>query len=386
MNLLENIDTIILSITDECNLRCKYCFVQKQPHYIKLDTCKQIIDLLEKNHKEQYSIDFFGGEPMLLYDEIIVPTILYTEEKNINIKFNITTNGTLLNEEKLIFLKDHNVSLLLSMDGDKETQDYNRPTKNNKSSFDILLPILPLIQQYYPDITIRGTIYPDTCQYLYDNLNFLVNTGFYNFFFCPDEFSVWSEEQIKLLKEELRKISIYFMIELKNKKNPINFIPYIDKFKLLYQLYDSPKKFTRDCNQCGLGQGSVSINYNGDIFACQELSSYPINKNIYYLGNIITGIDKSKQDYLIAQFLNTIYHSENIKELNCKDCSFFNLCELNICHANSYLKFSNFNKKPYIKCIWDITILEECKLIFLIESINKNEFFLQEYFLNILKK
>ena len=141
MNFLKNIDTIILSITDECNLRCKYCFVKKHPNYITFDKCKQIVDLITENNKNKFNIDFFGGEPMLMYNEIIVPTILYAEEIQANIKFNITTNGTLLNEERLQFLKEHNVSLLLSIDGNKETQDYNRPTIDNKSSFNILLPL-----------------------------------------------------------------------------------------------------------------------------------------------------------------------------------------------------------------------------------------------------
>lgn len=77
------------------------------------------------------SIAFFGGEPMLMYDSLIVPFIHWIEDsgvaKEYNFTFSITTNGTLLNEERIKFLWSHNIPILLSIDGAKETQDNQRP-------------------------------------------------------------------------------------------------------------------------------------------------------------------------------------------------------------------------------------------------------------------
>ena len=50
--------------------------------------------------------------------------------------WSITTNGTLLTEEKIQCFKENNGSILWSIDGDKETQDYNRPLITGESSFD----------------------------------------------------------------------------------------------------------------------------------------------------------------------------------------------------------------------------------------------------------
>ena len=122
-----------LNITDDCNLACKYCFVQQKPHYMTLDTAKRSVDFIMENHKKKEkvyigedlgkpNITFFGGEPTLMWERIIVPLVSYIEEKYPNqIGLDMTTNGTLLNEERLIFLKEHNIGILLSIDGSEKT-------------------------------------------------------------------------------------------------------------------------------------------------------------------------------------------------------------------------------------------------------------------------
>ena len=80
-----------LNVTDNCNLACRYCFVEQHPHYMSLQTAKDAIDYLENNYiykKEHLGIDipihitFFGGEPMLMYNEIIVPLTEYVQTYN----------------------------------------------------------------------------------------------------------------------------------------------------------------------------------------------------------------------------------------------------------------------------------------------------------------
>ena len=156
-----------LNVTDACNLACKYCFVEQNPHYMTLETAKDathyLLENLEKRNKkfnknERARITFFGGEPMLLYDEIIVPLVNYIRENNLPVDFGMTTNGTLLNEERIKFFRKNKFDLLLSIDGAKTTQDLNRPCKNGKSSFDLIIPNIPYLLEKYPNITFRSTI------------------------------------------------------------------------------------------------------------------------------------------------------------------------------------------------------------------------------------
>ena len=61
----------IINVTDECNLRCKYCFTHPHPQHMKLETGKAAVQWLVDNYekrpddmKDHISINFFGGEPM----------------------------------------------------------------------------------------------------------------------------------------------------------------------------------------------------------------------------------------------------------------------------------------------------------------------------------
>ena len=98
---------ICLNVTNACNLQCRYCFVEQKPQYMTLQIAKDAVDFLYNNVKRKReiyknnnikgNINFFGGEPMLLFKEIIVPLVEYVENTYPEVfTFGITTNGTLL--------------------------------------------------------------------------------------------------------------------------------------------------------------------------------------------------------------------------------------------------------------------------------------------------
>ena len=87
-----------------------------------LDIAKQAVDWLyqnyqfKKNHKllayedQRPFINFFGGEPLLMFDKIIKPLVLYIQDNYPNLfLFGITTNCTLLTKERVDFLFSHNI-------------------------------------------------------------------------------------------------------------------------------------------------------------------------------------------------------------------------------------------------------------------------------------
>ena len=121
---------ICLNVTDACNLACRYCFVEQNPHYMTYEIAEKTVhfilnNLKKKNEKfktnERCSITYFGGEPTLMWNEIIVPLTTYIRKNNFPIDLTITTNGTLLNKERIQFLKDNNIFPLLSIDGNSNT-------------------------------------------------------------------------------------------------------------------------------------------------------------------------------------------------------------------------------------------------------------------------
>lgn len=108
------IQNINLFITHKCNLNCIYCY--EKPNHASFpifkqmtsDTAFKAIDWLIRNSqdKQELSVNFFGGEPLLNF-ELIKKVVEYADFQQIihnkSIKFSVTTNGLLLDKEKIIF-------------------------------------------------------------------------------------------------------------------------------------------------------------------------------------------------------------------------------------------------------------------------------------------
>lgn len=72
---------------------------------------------IRNNNTERPLVVFFGGEPLLMFSQIIVPIV---EEFSEQCDFSLTTNGILLNEDVVDFFYKNNVEVLLSFDGIKK--------------------------------------------------------------------------------------------------------------------------------------------------------------------------------------------------------------------------------------------------------------------------
>lgn len=387
---------ICLNVTDACNLACRYCFVEQHPHYMTLDVAKQavhfILDNLEKKNKkfntnEKASITYFGGEPTLMWNEIIVPLTNYIRENNYPISLSITTNGTLLNKDRIEFLKDNKIKPLLSIDGEKETQEYNRPCRNlNQNSFNLVEKNIPLLLEAFPNTTFRATIYAETVEHTFNNYIYAIKKGFKNIFFLPDSRHPWTEEQKLKLKIELDKIYDFIEFCFENNTLPISYelinrsFEHILKhdIKILNKEFKQPKA-NRSLYRCGLGTGMGSIGYDGKIYGCQEQTS-KTKHNIFYIGDLDKGIDKTKHSKLLkAYYIPKQSKCEN-SEL-CKKCELSNICIDFCCPSTSYDLFKDFFIDSELHCLL-LRWLFENSVLMMHKLVPKNNELFKQYLNN----
>ena len=91
--------------TEVCNLRCSYCFKGKlTDRKMSLETAKQSVKFLVKHsgYIREVGIALLGGEPLLAFDLLKrwVPwTHRYCEQRDKKLRINVTTNGTVFNQE-----------------------------------------------------------------------------------------------------------------------------------------------------------------------------------------------------------------------------------------------------------------------------------------------
>lgn len=150
---------LILGITEQCNLRCRYCaysglYETERTHSEKrmpLSMAKNVIDWYLSFDRDEYSIGFYGGEPLLEKDKI-KKIINYVKSKtDRKIIYSLTTNATLIDDDILNLLVDNNVRLTVSLDGPPDVHDRYRVFKDGKGSFDIIFEKLSIIKKKLPD-------------------------------------------------------------------------------------------------------------------------------------------------------------------------------------------------------------------------------------------
>ena len=144
------VKAMCLNIAHDCQLRCKYCFAStgdfgKGRKLMSFETGKHAIDFLLENSGDRpnLELDFFGGEPLMNFN-VVKQVVEYArsreKEYNKKFRFTITTNGLLLDDDKIDFINREMSNVVLSIDGRKEVNDYFRVLPNGQGCYDIIMP------------------------------------------------------------------------------------------------------------------------------------------------------------------------------------------------------------------------------------------------------
>jgi uncharacterized protein len=145
------IDYLELIMSEACNFRCTYCI-----HFNNLETSDridnpkkfmafaqgtQIVDgylsILRRHGKKQASINFGGGEPLLVWSTIhkILEYCIVRHSEEFIFSFSINTNASLMTSEIAKVLRDYHVSVAVSLDGLGTHNDKVRITRSGKGTF-----------------------------------------------------------------------------------------------------------------------------------------------------------------------------------------------------------------------------------------------------------
>ncbi len=115
--------SLIVKVTNGCNLRCKYCYnggAGFSNEVLKIEHFKKMLSLLGDEYDEATLI-WHGGEPLTAGKEYYKKAMEIEEEISLlkDIKFDnrVQTNGTLIDKDWIKFFKKHGFKLGLSYDG-----------------------------------------------------------------------------------------------------------------------------------------------------------------------------------------------------------------------------------------------------------------------------
>jgi uncharacterized protein len=162
---------IVLLVTQSCNLRCVYCYGDGGGYgsggNLSPQTARKAVDWLieQSGAVKNLSIQFFGGEPLARFSllrDIVAYARKRAEEAGKTMRFTMVTNGSLLDDEKIGFVKEHAIQTVISFDGPRAIQDAQRPLASGKGSYEAIVPNLRRMLLVMPETICQAMVLGDT--------------------------------------------------------------------------------------------------------------------------------------------------------------------------------------------------------------------------------
>ncbi len=339
-HLKSRIETLILQVTQQCNLRCEYCiysgiYEHSRTHSaqrMSFETAKKAIDFFLDRNRElsDVIIGFYGGEPLLEFD-LIKQCVEYAldQVEGKKIRFAMTTNGTLLTDETVDYLRKYEFDLNISLDGSKAEHDASRKFINGKGTFDTIFKNIERIHERYPDyknsITILATINPHMnlgCVLEYFKSSEVFNDNLIQFNQMRDdnlrEELNYDRDYYRIRNFEYIKALFSLIGKLDQKHVSPLVINSFQKTKRRRELLKSHLEITETMHHggaCPLGVWRLFVRVDGSLFPCER-----VNEALDYfkIGTLETGFDINQ--------INKILNIGKLTENECKKCWALRLC------------------------------------------------------------
>lgn len=291
---------------------------------------KKQLPLSKKRIKEcgltNILIRFHGGEATIRFG-IIKFIMDELEDSPCTVSFSMTTNATLLTKEMIPTLVRFD-SLSVSIDGSEEEHNRNRVNIGGKGTYSEVCNSIALLLEYFPGLTARMTITPDTYLKVYDNFRSIIDLGIKNVDAELDFTSdCWTNEMIAEYLEGLKRIAKYIKSE---ERAGIS----IDG-----SIIESAAIKTKNV-ACEGGISSFSITPDGKIYPCIAVAF----NNDFLLGTVETGITND-------QVLKKIEEVGNERNNQCEGCARYDYCVMTRCKIINYAYTGDFNLPKPIMCV-----------------------------------
>ncbi|MEK6750640.1 MAG: radical SAM protein [Chloroflexota bacterium] len=259
--------TAWLHVTNQCNLRCDYCYITKTPDKMEIEHGKQSVDAVFRsalaNGFQSVKLKFAGGESTLNFPLILELhdyAQLVAKENGLGVTGVVLSNGVGITDRMINSLQERRLRLSISLDGIGEFHDAQRKFINGKGSFHLVERSLDRlsVSGVNPSITITVSNrnldgLPQVVDFvLQRNLPFTIN--FYRENECSSGHIDLAYNDEKIIEAMKKAFSI-----IENNLPP---------HSLLGSLVDRARLDTPHNKPCGVGDSYLVIDQNGKVAKC----------------------------------------------------------------------------------------------------------------------
>ena len=271
-------NNLILHLTEDCNLRCKYCFMQRGDRRMTEDIAYSAVDLLFESCNEYARITFYGGEPLL--EEPLLRKITEYAKTKAKLKtdtplgLGIVTNGTLIDDSFLNYAEENEIGIAVSYDGLRN--DDNRLDEKGCAILNVN-NLCDAIKKH--KFISSSVITTNNVDILYDNVVHLYELGFRSMNFFLDYSCNWKTEHVKLLRNAFERIAVKYVEWILNDDKV-----YINKIDDMIACYASDFGLSKTFVRRDL---VFSVAADGNVYPyASAVGNEKLN-----LGNVVTGLN-----------------------------------------------------------------------------------------------
>lgn len=351
--------------TRACNLRCEYCYEEHDKSVMSLETAKLTVDWAFSQARlanaKGVGFYFFGGEP-LVGKEALYKIVEYGKEigkkEQIETNYRMNTNGTLIDDSVADFLIKNEVEIDLSLDGDKETNDKFRKTRDGQGTYDLVgghSRIKDLLKRGL-NISINMVVGPDNVRELSRNVELFWKYGIYSIQMLPlfDGGKKWTANDVSIFDSELERIKnsiLFHIVETKDTKR-LFFSPFSKVMDGILQEESKHLDKLKKDNYCGMGRSTFSVDVNGNIYSCPRL----VHEN---------RIDRNDESFIAGNVKGPVYNQSVVEKFRswnprtsekskCFQCKYVLCCPYQCLGHNLAVTGNEYDMSPIVCEIMEI--------------------------------
>jgi len=345
--------TLVLNVTSKCNLSCTYCYeygedkiveASRKPRFMNEETARQSVDFMfaEAGDSPMVHLTFFGGETLLNF-KVLRSALAYAREKAMTlgktVDVSLTTNATLLREEIIDWIVEHDVGVTVSMDGGREQQDKYRVFSNGMGSYDVVLPNIRMLLERHRKrpvgarvtLTKQNLDVESIYRHLRDEL------GFWEVGFAPvttswqRDYAIQEDGFEAMLGQFQRLAHEWLQYALSGRHHG---------FSNVRDTIEEIHKGMSKAYPCGAGLGLMGVATDGDVALCHRFAGSDTHK----IGSVTEGVDRAKQEDFLMR-----HHIAN--KTDCSTCWARPICAGG-CYHEAHTRYGDSERPNLHYCEW----------------------------------
>jgi uncharacterized protein len=361
------LNTVVLNVTNKCNLACTYCYEYgedkivdtqygKAPKFMSEETAEESVEFLlaESKGMEVAHLTFFGGETLLNFP-VLQRTVAYARrraaEEGKRIEFSLTTNATLLRPDVIRWLAENDIGVTISIDGPKPVQDGLRVFHNGKGTYDVVLPKIKELLRVHRTrpIGARVTLTQKNLDVLDIYRHLTEEIGFWEVGLAPvttqdhRDYSISPEGKDRMLDQFEQLAAEWLECALRDQHH--GFTNVTDTIEEIH-------KGVSKAYGGGAGLGLLGVSTDGDVALCHRFAGSPEHT----IGSVTSGVDREKQgEFLVDHHIAA--------KTDCHTCWARPICSGG-CYHEAHVRYGDSARPNLHYCNWVRSWTHTCLTIY----------------------